>query len=110
MPFYEYQCEKCGEIYEFFIRNGSDVPEKCEVCGGRLHKIISLSTFQLKGSGWYMTDYARKNSPAENKNKGNGSNGNNGSGDSSDRQKETKDIKTASKSGSASHSSESTAK
>lgn len=62
MPFYEYQCEKCSEIYEIFVRDGERIPESCEVCGGRLHKIISASTFHLKGSGWYITDYARKNS------------------------------------------------
>ncbi len=75
MPFYEYQCEKCSEIYELFIRNGEKVPDVCEVCGGRLHKIISVSSFQLKGSGWYMTDYAKKNSPSES-HSNNGSAGN----------------------------------
>lgn len=62
MPFYEYQCEKCSEIYEIFTRNGEKIPESCEICGGRLHKIISASTFHLKGSGWYISDYSRKNS------------------------------------------------
>jgi putative FmdB family regulatory protein len=64
MPFYEYQCEKCSEIYEFFIRNGEKIPDNCEICGGKLHKIISVSSFHLKGSGWYITDYAKKNSPS----------------------------------------------
>ncbi|GEM_PF-330135 len=63
MPFYEYQCENCSEIYEVFLRNGERAPEVCEVCGGKLHKIISVSSFHLKGSGWYMTDYTKKNSP-----------------------------------------------
>ncbi len=61
MPFYEYQCEKCSEIYEIFVRNGDKMPDVCEICGGRLHKIISVSSFHLKGSGWYITDYSKKN-------------------------------------------------
>ncbi|MGC9043479.1 MAG: FmdB family zinc ribbon protein [Myxococcota bacterium] len=76
MPFYEYQCEKCSEIFEIFIRNGEKIPESCEICGGKLHKIISVSSFQLKGSGWYLTDYARKNSPTTEKVATNNSKGN----------------------------------
>ena len=60
MPIYEYECEKCGGIVEKF-QNCSDKPlKKCENCSGKLHKIISQSTFHLKGTGWYVTDYAGK--------------------------------------------------
>ena len=60
MPIYEYECEKCGEVVEKF-QNFSDKPlKKCEKCAGKLHKIISQSTFHLKGTGWYVTDYAGK--------------------------------------------------
>ena len=60
MPIYEYECEKCGEVIERF-QNFSDKPlKKCENCSGKLHKIISQSTFHLKGTGWYVTDYAGK--------------------------------------------------
>lgn len=65
MPFYEYQCENCSEIFEVFVRNGEQKPDRCEVCGGKLHKIISVSSFHLKGSGWYITDYSRKNSASD---------------------------------------------
>lgn len=60
MPIYEYECEKCGEIIEKF-QNFSDKPlKKCEKCSGKVHKIISQSTFHLKGTGWYVTDYSGK--------------------------------------------------
>jgi putative FmdB family regulatory protein len=60
MPIYEYQCSKCGNIEEA-IQKFSDKPlSKCRHCSGRLHRLISQSTFHLKGSGWYVTDYANK--------------------------------------------------
>ncbi len=60
MPIYEYQCAKCGKIEEA-IQRFSDKPLKtCNSCSGKLHKLISHSTFQLKGSGWYATDYSGK--------------------------------------------------
>lgn len=60
MPIYEYQCEKCGAVEEA-LQKFSDKPlTKCTHCSGRLHKLISQSAFHLKGSGWYVTDYAGK--------------------------------------------------
>lgn len=60
MPIYEYECEKCGAVKEAF-QQFSDKPLKtCNACKGKLHKLISQSTFHLKGSGWYVTDYAGK--------------------------------------------------
>jgi putative FmdB family regulatory protein len=67
MPIYEYQCSKCGNIEEA-IQKFSDKPlSKCRHCSGRLHKLISQSTFHLKGSGWYVTDYANKSKNASSK-------------------------------------------
>ena len=60
MPIHEYQCQKCGEISEVFLRSGEKEPKMCETCDGRLKRIISHSGFQFKGTGWYVTDYARK--------------------------------------------------
>jgi putative FmdB family regulatory protein len=60
MPIYEYQCQKCGEISEVFLTSGEKQPVRCSVCKGKLQKIISQSGFQFKGTGWYVTDYARK--------------------------------------------------
>ena len=62
MPIYEYECENCGNIEEA-IQKFSDKPlTKCCHCSGRLHKLISHSSFHLKGTGWYVTDYAGKKS------------------------------------------------
>jgi putative FmdB family regulatory protein len=62
MPIYEYECAKCGHIEEA-LQSFSDKPlTKCPECTGKLHKLISQSTFHLKGSGWYVTDYAGKKS------------------------------------------------
>ena len=62
MPIYEYECTKCGhqtEIWQKF----SDAPmTKCEMCRGKMRKLISQSTFHLKGTGWYVTDYASNRS------------------------------------------------
>ena len=60
MPIYEYECGKCGEKIEV-IQKFSDEPLKVhEACGGPLTKLISAAGFQFKGTGWYVTDYARK--------------------------------------------------
>jgi putative FmdB family regulatory protein len=61
MPLYEYQCDACGERFEA-IRKFSDPPlEVCEKCGkGPIQRLISSPAFQFKGSGWYITDYAKK--------------------------------------------------
>ena len=60
MPIYEYECEKCGRIEEALQRFSEKPLTKCKHCSGRLHKLISQSTFHLKGTGWYVTDYADK--------------------------------------------------
>ncbi len=62
MPIYEYQCAQCGEVFEVFQKITDEPLVQCKVCRGRVEKLISHSSFQLKGSGWYLTDYARRNS------------------------------------------------
>ena len=65
MPIYEYSCKKCGKTIEV-IQKFSDKPlKKHQGCGGTLTKLISQSAFQLKGTGWYVTDYARKGKGGE---------------------------------------------
>ena len=60
MPLHEYECEACGNRFET-IQKFSDAPlEQCPRCGGKVRKLISAPAFQFKGSGWYITDYARK--------------------------------------------------
>ncbi len=60
LPLYEYACTQCGQRTEK-IRRFSDPPlTKCEKCGGKLKQLVSSPAIQFKGSGWYVTDYARK--------------------------------------------------
>jgi putative FmdB family regulatory protein len=60
MPLYEYQCAECGRIEEA-IQKFSDAPlTACRHCSGKLNKLISQSSFHLKGTGWYVTDYSKK--------------------------------------------------
>src|ERR1700680_82310 len=62
MPLYEYQCEACGREFEL-IRKFSDPPlEACPHCGGKVRKLFSSPAIQFKGSGFYITDYAKKDS------------------------------------------------
>ena len=60
MPIYEYKCRKCGKKFEVFQRITDDEVTGCQACGGAVDKLISLSSFHLKGSGWYVTDYGGK--------------------------------------------------
>jgi putative FmdB family regulatory protein len=60
MPVYEYECQQCKQVTEA-MQKFSDAPlTQCPRCTGQLRKMISQSAFHLKGSGWYVTDYARK--------------------------------------------------
>jgi putative FmdB family regulatory protein len=59
MPIYEYQCQKCG-TFEATQRITEKPLNKCPTCKGKVKKLISNTSFQLKGTGWYITDYARK--------------------------------------------------
>jgi putative FmdB family regulatory protein len=62
MPLYEYKCKKCGHRFEK-IQKFSDPPvKKCPECGGAVEQLISPPAVQFKGSGWYVTDYAKKSS------------------------------------------------
>ena len=64
MPLYEYECPKDG-LFER-IQKFSDPPlEACPTCGGPIEKLLSAPAIQFKGSGWYITDYARKSSGVE---------------------------------------------
>ena len=59
MPLYEYQCDACAHRFEV-IQKFSDAPiEVCPKCGSPVHKLLSSPAIQFKGSGWYITDYAR---------------------------------------------------
>jgi putative FmdB family regulatory protein len=59
MPIYEYHCEKCGD-FEATQRITEKPLSRCPTCKAKVKKLISNTSFQLKGTGWYVTDYARK--------------------------------------------------
>ena len=64
MPLYEYQCDKCAHRFEV-IQKFSDPPiDVCPKCGGQVKKLLSSPAIQFKGTGWYITDYARKGESA----------------------------------------------
>jgi putative FmdB family regulatory protein len=60
MPIYEYRCSKCGKTFEALQAISAKPLSKCIYCQGKAKKIVSLSSFQFKGSGWYLTDYKKK--------------------------------------------------
>src|SRR6188474_2475467 len=100
MPIYEYQCQKCGVI-EVTQRITEKPLVKCPTCKSKVKKLISNTSFQLKGTGWYITDYARKGQT-------NGeSKSDNGSKTSSSESKSDSSSKSSSSSESKSESSES---
>ncbi|MBI5511584.1 MAG: zinc ribbon domain-containing protein [Deltaproteobacteria bacterium] len=73
MPIYEYRCLKCHEIFEV-LQKASDPAPKSHRCGGRrVERVMSRTSFVLKGTGWYITDYGRKD-----KGGGGGKSGDNG--------------------------------
>lgn len=59
MPIYEYLCESCGKEFEEWQKFSDPVVDSCPDCGGHSHRLISQSTFHLKGTGWYVTDYGK---------------------------------------------------
>lgn len=75
MPLYEYKCASCGEVFEV-IQKFVDAPLTThEACGGAVERLISSSALQFKGSGWYITDYAKSKSGGKGNGKPNGDSG-----------------------------------
>jgi putative FmdB family regulatory protein len=62
MPLYEYECQKCGHRFERIQKFSDAMVKKCPDCGGKVEQMISAPAVQFKGSGWYVTDYAKKSS------------------------------------------------
>jgi putative FmdB family regulatory protein len=87
MPLYEYECDTCGHRFEVIQKFSDALVSECPKCQGPVHKLFSSPAIQFKGSGWYITDYARKNTAATGAAKGEGSGssdnaaGNSGTGD-----------------------------
>lgn len=74
MPLYEFRCESCGHEMETIVAFSDPLPTTCETCGGALKKLLAAPAVQFKGSGFYLTDYARAGGGAGGK-KGGGAEG-----------------------------------
>ena len=93
MPFYEYECTKCHHHTELLQKISDPPVTKCEKCKGKMKKLISHSSFHLKGSGWYVTDYASKSGGYDGKT-GSGDTSNSTASSSSEPAKEAKSSST----------------
>ena len=62
MPLYEYECEQCGKRFEVMQKFADEPLTVHEACGGKVHRLLSAPALQFKGSGWYITDYAKSKS------------------------------------------------
>ena len=82
MPLYEYECDSCGHRFEVIQKFSDPLVDTCPKCGKAVHKLISSPAIQFKGSGWYITDYAKKDSTSATK-AGNAKEGSTSSSDSS---------------------------
>jgi putative FmdB family regulatory protein len=67
VPIYEYECLSCGKNFEIIQKITEEPISTCPSCAGKVRKLISNCSFQLKGTGWYVTDYARKPDKKEDK-------------------------------------------
>jgi len=65
VPIYEYQCKKCGHRFEKIQQFSDASVKKCPECGGGVERLLSAPAVQFKGTGWYVTDYARKGSSGD---------------------------------------------
>ena len=63
MPIYEYKCESCGNSFEVMESFDSNNCKVCEKCGNNAHRVMSSSSFQLKGGGWYSDGYSSSGKP-----------------------------------------------
>jgi len=88
MPLYEYECKKCHHRFERIQKYSDPHVKKCPDCGGKVEQVVSAPAVQFKGSGWYVTDYAKKSSA------GSSSSANGDSSDSGGKKDEKKETKS----------------
>ncbi len=82
MPIYEYACTECGHTMEVILRHRDRQPRKCEKCSGKLKKLVSRTSFQLKGGGWFDHGYSSGSSDSAGSGDSSGSGGSGGSSSS----------------------------
>jgi putative FmdB family regulatory protein len=103
VPIYEYKCLKNGHVFEVFHGISEASPDSCQICGEAIEKLVSSSSFHLKGTGWYVTDYknqAKRSEQAElteNKNLASGKSDQSASVVSSEPKKEASTTKVENK-------------
>ncbi|MGC2197524.1 MAG: zinc ribbon domain-containing protein [Terriglobales bacterium] len=107
MPLYEYQCKKCHHRFERIQKFSDPHVKKCPDCGGSVELVVSAPAVQFKGSGWYVTDYAKKSSSGT---ASSSSNGESGGGDSASKKEEKKETKSESSKSESSKSESSSRK
>ena len=95
MPLYEYECKKCGHRFERIQKFSDAMVKKCPDCGGKVEQMISAPAVQFKGSGWYVTDYAKRSGPSSSSDSGGKSDSTKEPGESAESKdsKESKDNK-----------------
>jgi len=59
MPLYDYRCDHCGRVFEVRQKFTDPPLTVCDICGHKVERLVSAPALQFKGSGWYITDYAR---------------------------------------------------
>lgn len=91
MPLYEYQCKKCHHRFERIQKFSDPHIKKCPDCGGPVEQVLSAPAVQFKGSGWYVTDYAKKSSGSTASSSANGES--TSGADSSGKKEEKKETK-----------------
>jgi len=97
MPLYEYECKKCHHRFEKIQKFSDKMVKKCPECGGPVEQMISAPAVQFKGSGWYVTDYAKKSSS-----QGSSGGGDSGSKDPKDKKEDKSKSDSAKSDGSKS--------
>lgn len=101
MPLYEYRCEKCGKVFEVRQKFSDNPLETHEECGGKVERLLSAPALQFKGSGFYITDYARggssSSSPAKSDGKASGESKSESKSESKPAETKTSESKSDSK-------------
>jgi putative FmdB family regulatory protein len=90
MPLYEYECDSCAHRFERIQKFSDPLVDVCPKCGGVVRKLISSPAIQFKGSGWYITDYAKKSGKVESSSSPSSSSKSEGSDKSTEKSNETK--------------------
>jgi putative FmdB family regulatory protein len=105
MPLYEYECKKCGHRFEKIQKFSDKMVKKCPECGGIVEQMISAPAVQFKGSGWYVTDYAKKSTSPGSSGGDSGSKDKTDDKPKSDSSKDSSTKESSSKAGSSKESS-----